>query len=162
MIVYIAHPLRPNPASSSETPYEDCLRNIRDTANICGHLLKTRPDLLILSPIHAFGFVNPLCEGEKAELVLTQCRRLLALADELWVYGDHEKSEGCRMEIAHARSLGIPIVYKKEEEMKEGGNSDEEQRADLHSGLCRAGRGTFEDEKRERHGDIPRRGVEFP
>jgi hypothetical protein len=106
-VVYIAHPLRPDPRSV--TPYGDCQKNIAAVTAICERLLKEYPDLLILSPIHAFGFIDPLAKGKDVELVLAQCRRLLELADEVWVYGDYEISEGCKMEIAHAKALEKPV-----------------------------------------------------
>jgi hypothetical protein len=111
-VVYIAHPLRPDPTRPTQTPMMDCHWNIESATEICAQLLQECPDLLILSPIHAFGFVDPLCDKEATELILEQCRRLLALADELWVYGNYETSEGCQMEIAYATVLGKPIVYK--------------------------------------------------
>jgi hypothetical protein len=115
-IVYVAHPLRPDPTRLTGPARVACRRNIQNTTGICEQLLKEHSELLILSPIHAFSFINPLCYGETAELVLEQCRRLLELADELWVYGEYKNSEGCQMEIAHATALGKPVVYKKREQ----------------------------------------------
>jgi hypothetical protein len=114
--VYIAYTLHPDPKRPSKNPVGDCLWNIRATTDICLRLLKECPNLLILSPIHAFLFVGPFCSEAITEKILEQRRRLLALADELWVYGDYETSEGCQMEIAYATALGKPVVYKKREQ----------------------------------------------
>jgi hypothetical protein len=111
-IIYVAHPLRPGFVCSEQSPREICERNIREITIICNRLLVGHPDWLILSPIHAFSFIDPLCEDERADLVLAHCRRLLELADELWVFGDYKTSEGCQMEILHAKSLGKPIAYE--------------------------------------------------
>jgi hypothetical protein len=111
-IIYVAHPLRPGLVRSEESPREICERNISETTIICNRLLMEHPDWLILSPIHAFSYVDPLCEDERANLILVHCRCLLELADELWVFGDYKTSEGCQMEILHAKSLDKPIVYQ--------------------------------------------------
>ena len=47
-------------------------------------------------------------EDTERDLALRLCLDLLALADEVRVYG--EPSEGMRLEIAEASRLGIPIV----------------------------------------------------
>ena len=112
-IVYIAHPLR------GRNPNADTVaRNMAQADAICRHIFMDHPEILPLSPLHAFGFVSPL--GPQ-ETVLEQCRRLLNLAHELWVFGDYETSEGCRMEIEYARSLGKTIVF--EDGRIEGGSN---------------------------------------
>jgi hypothetical protein len=65
----------------------------------------------LLSPIHAFSFFNTFSDTEKA---LLACRRLLEMADEIWVFGDWEKSNGCKKEVEWARELGIPVRYIKD------------------------------------------------
>jgi len=47
-------------------------------------------------------------EGTERELALRLCLGLVALCDEVRVYG--ELSAGMRLEIAEARCLGIPVV----------------------------------------------------
>jgi hypothetical protein len=37
------------------------------------------------------------------EEILQVCFRLIDICDEVWIYGD---SEGCRMELEYARSIG--------------------------------------------------------
>ena len=106
--VYIAHPLR----GAEQTEMDVIAGNIAHVDDVCRKIAEERPDVLILSPIHAFCFVSPL--GPQ-DWVLDQCRHLLNVADEVWVYGDHRNSEGCRMEIEHAQSLGIPVFDKSED-----------------------------------------------
>lgn len=105
--VYIGHPLRgPAPAEKARI-----IANILSVSRICLRLIHDEPDILILSPIHAFFFYDP--EGDQTA-VLSKCRALLALADEARFYGDWRASEGCRMEIDHARALGIPVLFPED------------------------------------------------
>ena len=97
--VYVSHPLRGNVEENRGRVDE-----------ICRRISEEHPDVTILSPIHNFGYVSPL--GPQ-EWVLEQCRRLVTLADELWVYGSWMDSEGCRMEIALAETRGIPVVFQE-------------------------------------------------
>lgn len=102
--VYIVHPLRKGTQNIGEIA-----RNINRITHICTSISKTHPEFLILSPIHAFSFISSL--GPQ-DWVLSQCRALLELADEVWVFGDWQESEGCRMEVEHARKLGITVVFE--------------------------------------------------
>lgn len=104
--IYISHPLR-NGKSGNELIAE-INHNRKEVSQICEDILKKHDDVLILSPIHAFGFLSPL--GEQTQS-FNQCKALLELADELWVYGDWHSSEGCQIEIQHAEILKIPIRY---------------------------------------------------
>ena len=83
-------------------------QNRKKVSQICMNILRDRDDILILSPIHAFGFLPVGTEESRA---LEQCRALLELADELWVYGDWQNSEGCKIEIRFAEILKIPVKY---------------------------------------------------
>lgn len=106
--VYIAHPLRGETCDVG-TIYKNYFK-----ADELLRRLATKhenDDILFLSPIHAFAFVSAL---EPDEWVLGQCRELLSLADELWVFGDWQGSEDCQMEVEHARRLGLKVVFKEE------------------------------------------------
>jgi hypothetical protein len=81
--------------------------NMNRVDRICRRIAEERPDVLPLSPLHAFSFLN-IFEDDKA---LALDRELIEFADELWVFGDWETSEGCRLEIGWARQMGIPIVF---------------------------------------------------
>ena len=93
MIIYIAHPLR-----GSE------VKNRRRVSDILRELDRDYPEHLFLSPIHTFSWL-----GEDHDRALTLCRRLIAQADELWLFGDWRHSKGCMMERDAARNLGIEI-----------------------------------------------------
>ncbi|HWR07775.1 DUF4406 domain-containing protein [Sporomusa sp.] len=94
--VYIAHPLRGN-----------IDKNIKSITEICKQIHE-QGEIVPLSPIHAFGFVSPI--GDQT-LVMKYCLMLLSKAEELWVYGDWQQSEGCCIEVGYARSTGIPIRF---------------------------------------------------
>lgn len=102
--VYIAHPLR-----GERLDIAVIERNVARVTEICRRAAEEHPNVLLLSPIHAFDFISPL--GPQ-EWVLAQCRALLDVADELWVFGDWERSEGCCMEVAHARGTGKLILFE--------------------------------------------------
>jgi hypothetical protein len=106
--VYISHPLRGgmDPAH----PDLSVIFGNRDKVDgICGRIVEANPEILPLSPLNAFSFLNVFTDDEKAiELDL----KLLTLADELWVFGEWEKSAGCKIEIGRARELCIPIFYE--------------------------------------------------
>ena len=91
--VYVAHPFR-----------GDEIVNAGKVARICRQLHKDYPDYLFVSPIHAFSWFRDDHEG-----ALEYCLRMLARCDELWLFGDWEKSAGCMMERDAARNLGIEI-----------------------------------------------------
>lgn len=95
--VYVSHPLRGNVEANRGRVDE-----------ICRRISEEHPDVTILSPIHNFGYVSPL--GPQ-EWVLSQCRGLLHAADELWLFGEWERSEGCLMELACALEMGIPVRH---------------------------------------------------
>ena len=101
---YICHPLRGIP------PYteEQVQQNIRKITAIC-QKLAANTDIVPISPIHTFGYLDPLkYDPEKG---MRNCLALLDLCNELWVYGDWQTSEGCMMEIKYAREHCIPVHY---------------------------------------------------
>ena len=106
--IYVSHPLRNDKIGEALTATAD--RNRKEVSEICRKILTEEKDVLILSPINAFGFLSTTPEEDA--LALDQCKALLELADELWVYGDWQNSKGCRAEIAYAEILKLPIKYK--------------------------------------------------
>lgn len=104
--IYISHPLRGN-ASSAELLLA-IKENRKKVSQICMNILHEHSDVLIFSPIHAFSFF--LIE-ETQDLAFAQCKAMLELADELWVYGDWQNSDGCQAEIRYAEILKTPVKY---------------------------------------------------
>lgn len=83
--VYIAHPLRG----------ADRAKNVEEVTRICKKITELFPDVLPISPIHAFSFLdNCGAEGEKKALEL--CLELLKNCDEAWFFGSNWRaSVGC-------------------------------------------------------------------
>lgn len=97
-IVYVAHPLR-----------GDIEGNMAHSAEICREISERYPDVLPLSPLAAFSFLDDTVSEER-ERALDYCRQLLARADELWLTGTWWLSEGCVAEVFWATAWGIPIA----------------------------------------------------
>ena len=100
-MIYIAHPLR-----------GDIEGNKKKVTEIMRDLSSRK--ILTFSPLHAFDYIDP--KGPQGR-VLTDCIRVLEICTELWVYGDIESisnSTGVTAEVAYARAVGIPVVYKDE------------------------------------------------
>lgn len=89
--VYIAH------------PYNGKQENMDSVTTIARGL----KNILPISPIHAFSFLEEPQDRTKA---LEYCRELLSMCDELWLCPGWERSEGCRMEKAWAKDMGIKVV----------------------------------------------------
>lgn len=94
-IVYVCHPFSSDPPNS--------LTLIR---KVCRSLLGE--DCLPLAP--RLFLPQFLDEARKRDRAMSICLRLVALVDELRVYGN--PTEGMRLEIAEARRLGIPVVAR--------------------------------------------------
>ena len=103
--IYIAHPLRGGGRDPNEIE-----ANVARVTEIMRSLAAEAPDMLLFSPIHAFGYLDPLWPQD---WVLRQCLEMVSLCDELWVYGPWHKSEGCRMEVERARAQGKPVLFKE-------------------------------------------------
>lgn len=112
--VYISHPLRGTWNGNPQEEWRIALNKLCADA-VCRALVQryAEEDILFLSPIHAYSFIDP--EGDDI-WVMDQCLNLLSMVNELWVFGNWESSEGCRMEIFHADMLGIPVRYAPEAE----------------------------------------------
>ncbi len=85
--VYIAHPLRG----------ENRDKNVAEVTKICKKITELFPDVLPVSPIHAFSFLDNCGEdGEKKALEL--CLEMVKSCDELWLFGEWKQSLGCTEE----------------------------------------------------------------
>lgn len=100
--VFIVHPL---------TSYGEPILNFQRVGKICRSLLESRKDIVPVSPIHAFSFVD--WDGPQ-ETVMEWCLHLLKCCDELWVYGKWWLSAGCVEVVSWAAENKIPIIYKEE------------------------------------------------
>ena len=111
--VYISHPFRGD-MGRDNINIKTLVGNMEKVDRICLKITADYPDVLPLSPLNAFSFLAllTLADNQIDEKALEMDMKLLELADELWVFGEWEKSEGCRMEIERARELCIPIIYE--------------------------------------------------
>ena len=89
--VFISHPYKDDPKGN---------KKLADT--ICREL-EERGDILPISPLHLFSFME---NDDKREEILQVCFKIIDICDEVWVYGD---SEGCRREAKYAKSVGKPV-----------------------------------------------------
>jgi hypothetical protein len=92
-VIYICHPFRADPAGNAE-------RVRRLSAGLRGKCVPLAPHLFLPAYID---------EMTERSLAPTHCLRLVAVADEVRVYGD--PTEGMALEITEARRLGIPVIY---------------------------------------------------
>jgi hypothetical protein len=96
--VYIVHPLR-----------GDVQTNEHHIAQLCRNIADTARGIVPISPVLSFSFFDPTTEPVKA---MQFCLELLACCEEVWVYGDWWKSEGCQAEICFAGCRGKRISFK--------------------------------------------------
>jgi len=81
--IYVAH------------PYQGKKQNREAITHICQRLVKL--GVMPVSPIHAFGFLHDNIPGDRHK-ALEFCEELLTMSDELWLFGEWEKSDGCVFE----------------------------------------------------------------
>ncbi len=87
-------------------PYaDDPVANKKRVDKVC-KLLVERGDILPISPLHLFSFME---NDNNRELVIEVCYRLIDICDEIWVYGD---SDGCRKEREYATKKNKKVTIK--------------------------------------------------
>lgn len=90
-------------------PFNGKQENIDSIAKICRILAEGRKDIIPISPVHSFSYLD---DSIHRNIALKYCLELLSMCDEVWVYGGWQESTGCKSEIAHASKLGIKVVEK--------------------------------------------------
>ena len=93
--VYIAHPFQ-----GKEENKVKIVEMCKAVANM---------GYLPVSPVHAFSFLDDNKPAER-KLALKLCQELVKVCDQLWVFGEWENSEGCKMEVQTAKKAGISIL----------------------------------------------------
>jgi hypothetical protein len=86
-------------------PFSRCPDRNRESVAVIARSLVNQGSLPVAPQIYLPQFIN---EATERDLALKLCLELVALSDEVRVYG--EPSEGMRLEIAEARRLGIPVL----------------------------------------------------
>lgn len=74
--------------------------------HICQALVKM--GVIPISPVHSFSYLNDKVAEERSR-ALEFCEELVELCDELWLFSEWEKSEGCILERNVALIEMIPI-----------------------------------------------------
>ena len=99
LIIYVAHPFSNDPKG-----------NMAKIDKIMKELTAKNPNDCFISPLHNFSYDKNAIEAD----ILPKCLELLSRCGELWIFGDYKSSSGCRAELAYAKYLSIPIVFKDE------------------------------------------------
>ncbi|MBC9783523.1 hypothetical protein H1S01_03225 [Heliobacterium chlorum] len=96
--VGISHPLK-----------GDIPGNMAKIDAICRWVYEQHPDVVPVSFVHMFSFLDDT-QPEQRKRALLWCIDILLGLDELWVFGDWEKSEGCCVEVEAAKRVNMPII----------------------------------------------------
>lgn len=85
--IYVAHPFRNDPEG-----------NLKEVGDICRELYKNNPDVIPISPIHLFSWMDPQEETmESCYDVMDFCK------NNVTFFGDWLRSDGCMMEAEYYR-----------------------------------------------------------
>ena len=88
-------------------PFQEKEENRKKIDQICRAV--ARMGYLPVSPVHTFSFLNDdILEERHRALNLRQ--ELIKICDQVWLFGDWRKSEGCRLEVRAAQGAGIPLI----------------------------------------------------
>ena len=97
--IYVAHPY---------TTHGDPVENFNKQLLICQKLFSLGH--IPVSPIITFGSVIPH-DKENYDTAMAACLWLLSSCDEVWFFGEWEKSTGCNIEYRHAVESGKVIGF---------------------------------------------------
>lgn len=92
---FISYPFSSNPE-----------KNRQDADKICRQILKTHKDILPISPLHLFSYMET---DDERENIMNVCYKLIEICPDFWSYG---KSDGCQAELAYATHIHRKIVDK--------------------------------------------------
>lgn len=97
--VYIAHPCG------------GLQENIDKVSLIFRNCVKNFPNIFFISPINSFNELYKDSDywGEY-DIGMEYCYHLLAMCDEVWMFGDYENSTGCKNEIKFCEKNRIPCI----------------------------------------------------
>ena len=101
-MAYLAHPYSPTPNSLATKEF-----NLMDTGDIAYNIMLDYPNLTILSPLHAYSFL----EGKKIKEteILKYDFRLLNNCTILILSRRWRQSRGCMAEYGYAKARGVRI-----------------------------------------------------
>jgi hypothetical protein len=80
--------------------------NLKAISDICRRLVNF--GVLPISPVHMFGFMHDNIPAERKR-AMEFCEDIIQYVDELWLFGEWEKSEGCQNEHLAVLLEMIPV-----------------------------------------------------
>jgi len=89
-------------------PYNGKIENKQKAETILINLYKRYNNVLFISPIHSLGYIYNEFEYNAG---MKYCFELLAMCDELWLFGGWRNSRGCKLEYNFAKKRGIKICF---------------------------------------------------
>ena len=106
-MAYLAHPYAPIKLETQTYFKEVKENNLKDTGDIAYDIMLKYPNLTIISPLHAYSFL----EGKDMEEteILRYDFRLLNNCTLLILSGYWRQSKGCMSEYGYAKAKGIRI-----------------------------------------------------
>lgn len=106
-MAYLAHPYAPLNRRAEIFVEAIKAENVEETGDIAYEIMKKYPNLTIISPLHAYSFL----EGKelKETEILKYDFRLLSRCDILILSGKWRLSCGCMAEYGYAKARGIRI-----------------------------------------------------
>jgi hypothetical protein len=87
-------------------PFQGKKSNMQAITHICQRLAHF--EVMPISPVHAFYYLNDKVP-EEHDKAMGFCKELVEMVDELWLFGEWEKSEGCHIEYTVALMELIPV-----------------------------------------------------
>jgi hypothetical protein len=96
-VVYICHEYGGNPENAAKV------------AKLVTELSLKYPEIVFVSPVHAFGFMYRDVSYIHG---MIQCLTLLDMCTEMWVFGEKSNSRGCKIEKEYCDRYKIPIVER--------------------------------------------------
>lgn len=95
---FVSHPFKDNPKENKEK------------VEIICDILYREHGLLPISPLHLFSFIDEETDGVR-DMIMDSCFKLIAFdSKQLFAFGTEG---GCADEILWAKTLNIPVYYKK-------------------------------------------------
>lgn len=106
-MAYLAHPYAPIVENLKVFTGEIKESNVEETGDIAYKIMSKYLNLTVLSPLHAYSFLEE--KGLEETEILEYDFRLLSRCDILILSGNWRNSKGCMSEYGYAKAKGIRI-----------------------------------------------------
>ena len=111
-MAYLAHPYSPIVENLKVFTGEIKESNVEETGDIAYKIMSKYPNLTVLSPLHAYSFLED--KGLEGTEILKYDFRLLSRCDMLILSGHWQHSRGCMSEYGYAKAKGIRIYAHRD------------------------------------------------